>query len=108
MDKSSSLAALAALKRAGCRQIVFKYCSTFDSTPTGNIGPVAEALARTLDARAVVMCPAFPANGRTVYQGTLFVGDRPLAEQMLSKRRRATRHQRLQALKTRELLDHVE
>lgn len=75
-----SLAALAALKRAGCRQIVFKYCSTFDSTPTGNIGPVAEALARTLDARAVVMCPAFPANGRTVYQGTLFVGDRPLAE----------------------------
>lgn len=75
-----SLEALAALQRAGCRQIVFKYCSTFDSTPAGNIGPVAEALARALDARAVVVCPAFPANGRTVYQGTLFVGDRPLAE----------------------------
>ena len=75
-----SLAALAALQRAGCRQIVFKYCSTFDSTPVGNIGPVAEALAEALGARAVVVCPAFPANGRTVYQGTLFVGDRPMAE----------------------------
>lgn len=77
---AQSLAALKALQRAGCRQIVFKYCSTFDSTPAGNIGPVAQALAGALGARAVVVCPAFPANGRTVYQGTLFVGDRPLAE----------------------------
>ena len=77
---AQSLAALEALQKAGCRQIVFKYCSTFDSTPAGNIGPVAQALADALGARAVVVCPAFPANGRTVYQGTLFVGDRPLAE----------------------------
>lgn len=77
---AQSLAALARLRELGCRQIVFKYCSTFDSTRTGNIGPVAEALADALDARGVVVCPAFPANGRTVYQGTLFVGDRPLSE----------------------------
>lgn len=77
---SQSLAALAALRSAGCRQIVFKYCSTFDSTPAGNIGPVAEALAEALGAGPVVVCPAFPANSRTVYQGVLFVGDKPLAE----------------------------
>jgi len=75
-----TLAALAELRAAGCRQIVFKYCSTFDSTPNGNIGPVAEALAMALDVTGVVVCPAFPANGRTVYQGNLFVGDVPLSE----------------------------
>jgi uncharacterized protein YgbK (DUF1537 family) len=77
---ASSLAALDWLKAQGCRQFVFKYCSTFDSTPEGNIGPVAEALADTLDVKGVVACPAFPAAGRTVYQGHLFVGDALLNE----------------------------
>lgn len=75
-----SLAAAERLIEAGCRQILFKYCSTFDSTPDGNIGPVAEALAARLGTRGVVVCPAFPATGRTVYQGHLFVGDRLLSE----------------------------
>lgn len=77
---SQSLAALDWLRAQGCEQIVFKYCSTFDSTDAGNIGPVAEALARALEARGVVVCPAFPATGRTVYQGHLFVEDVLLSE----------------------------
>ncbi|MBE2276703.1 MAG: four-carbon acid sugar kinase family protein [Rhodobacteraceae bacterium] len=77
---AQSLAALEWLLAQGCRQIVFKYCSTFDSTPQGNIGPVAEALAERLGTKAVVVCPAFPEAGRTVYQGHLFVQDRPLHE----------------------------
>ena len=75
-----SLAALAWLKRAGARQWFFKYCSTFDSTDAGNIGPVAEALLGALEADFTVACPAFPANQRTVYQGHLFVGDVLLSE----------------------------
>jgi uncharacterized protein YgbK (DUF1537 family) len=75
-----SLDALAWLREQGCRQYLFKYCSTFDSTPSGNIGPVAEALSSALSAKAVVVCPAFPTNGRTVYQGHLFVKDRLLSE----------------------------
>jgi len=75
-----SLQALQWLRAQGCRQIVFKICSTFDSTPEGNVGPVSEALARALDAAGVPVCPAFPATGRTVYQGHLFVGDRLLSE----------------------------
>ena len=70
-----SLAALDWLRAQGCRQFLFKYCSTFDSTPEGNIGPVAAALAEALSARKVLVCPAFPATGRTIYQGHLFVGD---------------------------------
>jgi uncharacterized protein YgbK (DUF1537 family) len=77
---AQSMAALAWLKAEGARQFVFKYCSTFDSTPAGNIGPVAEALAIALGVKGVVACPAFPTAGRTVYQGHLFVGDRPLNE----------------------------
>ncbi|MFD1510158.1 3-oxo-tetronate kinase [Lacimonas salitolerans] len=77
---AQSLAALAWLRDQGCRQFLFKYCSTFDSLPTGNIGPVAEALADALDARQVLVCPAFPATGRSVYQGHLFVADRLLSE----------------------------
>lgn len=73
-----SLAALAWLREQGARQIFFKYCSTFDSTERGNIGPVADALLERLGARHTVMVPAFPINGRTVYQGHLFVGDRLL------------------------------
>ena len=77
---AQSLAALEWLKEQGCRQFLFKYCSTFDSTPDGNIGPVADALAEALGASKVIVCPAFPATGRTVYQGHLFVGDRLLSE----------------------------
>src|SRR3954466_9981967 len=77
---AASLEALHWLKAQGCRQVVFKYCSTFDSTPEGNIGPVAEALADALGVKGVVACPAFPAMGRTVYQGHLFVGDALLSE----------------------------
>lgn len=80
---AQSLQALAWLKAQGCRQIVFKYCSTFDSTPQGNIGPVGEALAAALGAKGVVVCPAFPGAGRTLYQGNLFVGDVPLNESSL-------------------------
>lgn len=75
-----SLDALAWLRAQGCTQFLFKYCSTFDSTPEGNIGPVAEALADALGARQVLVCPAFPATGRSIYQGHLFVTDRLLSE----------------------------
>src|SRR5690606_26131084 len=58
----------------------FKYCSTFDSTDAGNIGPVADALMEALGTEFTIACPAFPANQRTIYLGNLFVGDVPLAE----------------------------
>ncbi len=77
---SDSLAALNWLVAQGCQQIIFKYCSTFDSTPQGNIGPVAEELVKALDAKAATVCPAFPTTGRTIYQGHLFVFDRLLSE----------------------------
>lgn len=78
---TGALAALDWLREQGCSQIVFKYCSTFDSTPQGNIGPVAEALAEALGHNGpVIFCPAFPAAGRTIYQGHLFVRDRLLSE----------------------------
>ncbi|OYW68958.1 MAG: hypothetical protein B7Z40_00550 [Bosea sp. 12-68-7] len=77
---ADSLAACEALLAAGARQILFKYCSTFDSTAQGNIGPVADALARRLGAGLAIVCPAFPANGRSIYQGYLFVGAVPLHE----------------------------
>lgn len=70
-----SLRALEWLQAQGCEQIYFKYCSTFDSTADGNIGPVAEALADALGATAVIVCPAFPGAGRSIYQGHLFVND---------------------------------
>ena len=75
-----SLAAARALRAAGARQIYFKYCSTFDSTPDGNIGPVAEALLDALDTPFTIACPALPENGRSVYRGHLFVGDQLLSE----------------------------
>ncbi|MFU8881701.1 MAG: 3-oxo-tetronate kinase [Rhodobacterales bacterium] len=75
-----SLAALDWLRAQGCTQFLFKYCSTFDSTHEGNIGPVAEALADALGARHVLVCPAFPAAGRSIYQGHLFVADHLLNE----------------------------
>jgi 3-dehydrotetronate 4-kinase len=75
-----SLEALSWLEQQGCRQYLFKYCSTFDSTPEGNIGPVAEALLEALGAPAAIVCPVFPATGRTLYMGHLFVGERLLSE----------------------------
>jgi len=75
-----SLAALTWLQAAGCRQIFSKYCSTFDSTDDGNIGPVADALIAALGCGFATACPAFPANARTVYQGHLFVGYALLSE----------------------------
>ena len=68
------------LRTLGTERIYWKYCSTFDSTDKGNIGPVAELLMGLLDTDQTVHCPAFPENGRTVYMGNLFVGDQPLAE----------------------------
>lgn len=77
---AQSLAALRWLQAQGVRQFFFKYCSTFDSTDGGNIGPVADALLDALGADFTVACPAFPANHRTVYHGHLFVGDALLSE----------------------------
>jgi uncharacterized protein YgbK (DUF1537 family) len=75
-----SLAALVWLRRQGCQQFVFKYCSTFDSTPEGNIGPVTDALMAALGTDRTIVCPAFPRTGRRVFQGHLFVHDRLLNE----------------------------
>jgi len=72
---AQSLDALRALEAAGCRRFFFKYCSTFDSTDQGNIGPVGDALLDALGARQAIYCPAFPENGRTIFFGHLFVGD---------------------------------
>jgi 3-dehydrotetronate 4-kinase len=73
-------AALNWLRRAGAKKFFWKYCSTFDSTPRGNIGPVAEALMEALEAEQTIYCPAFPENGRSIFMGNLFVGEQPLAE----------------------------
>ncbi|BAO89499.1 3-oxo-tetronate kinase [Caballeronia cordobensis] len=70
-----SLDALRWLRAQGCRQFIFKYCSTFDSTDQGNIGPVADALLDELGDDFTIACPAFPENGRTIFRGNLFVGD---------------------------------
>ena len=75
-----SLASLDWLRAHKAERIYFKYCLTFDSTARGNIGPVADALLDALGDDFTLFCPAFPANGRTVYKGNLFVGDVPLAE----------------------------
>lgn len=75
-----SLAALRWLQGQGARQIYFKYCSTFDSTPAGNIGPVTEALMDALGCDFTIATPAFPDNQRTVFKGYLFVGERLLNE----------------------------
>lgn len=77
---AQSRQALAWLLAAGAQQVYFKYCSTFDSTSAGNIGPVAEALMEALGTDFTVATPAFPDNGRTVFKGHLFVGDQLLSE----------------------------
>jgi uncharacterized protein YgbK (DUF1537 family) len=77
---AQSLAALAWLRARGAVQILFKYCSTFDSTERGNIGPVSEALLEALGADFTIACPALPENGRSIYLGHLFVGDQLLSD----------------------------
>ncbi|TKC81263.1 four-carbon acid sugar kinase family protein [Trinickia terrae] len=81
--------ALTWLRAQGCRQFLFKYCSTFDSTGAGNIGPVTDALLDTLaigdDRGFTIACPVFPENGRTLYRGHLFVGDTLLNESGMEK-----------------------
>ena len=77
---SVSLAALRFLQGQGAERFYFKYCSTFDSTPAGNIGPVTDALLGALGEDFTVICPALPVNGRTTYRGYLFVEDVPLHE----------------------------
>ncbi len=75
-----SLAALAWLQQQGCDRFYFKYSSTFDSTEHGNIGPVTDALLAALGETQTVISPSLPVNGRTVYQGYLFVADQLLSE----------------------------
>ncbi|WP_353430183.1 3-oxo-tetronate kinase [Paracoccus denitrificans] len=75
-----SLASARVLRARGARQLYFKYCSTFDSTAEGNIGPVTDALLDLIGETRTVACPAFPQNGRTVYQGHLFVGSQLLSD----------------------------
>ena len=87
-----SVKSLDALLAHGARQIIFKYCSTFDSTHTGNIGPVADALMQRLAIDFTIACPAFPANKRTLYFGHLFVdgqllGDSPMKDHPLTPMR---------------------
>jgi uncharacterized protein YgbK (DUF1537 family) len=77
---AQSVAAARWLRAQGARQIYFKVCSTFDSTAHGNIGPVTEALIDETGADFVVVTPAFPENGRTVFKGHLFVGDLLLSD----------------------------
>lgn len=75
-----SLAAVRYLKEAGASQIYSKYCSTFDSTPKGNIGPIADAIMEYLQVPYTILCPALPVNGRTVKEGRLYVNGIPLDE----------------------------
>ena len=76
---AQSLAAARCLQDLGARRLLFKYCSTFDSTDEGNIGPVTEALLGLVGGQTIA-CPAFPRAGRTIYAGQLFVNGVPLAE----------------------------
>jgi uncharacterized protein YgbK (DUF1537 family) len=77
---AESLAALKTLQAAGCVRFFFKYCSTFDSTDKGNIGPVGDALLDALGGKQAIYCPAFPENGRTIFFGHLFVGELLLSD----------------------------
>lgn len=108
---AQSLAACEALLAGGARQILFKYCSTFDSTAHGNIGPVADALMRRLGAESAIVCPAFPANGRSIYQGYLFVGAVPLHESSMKDHpltpMRDSNLMRLMAAQTEHPVGHV-
>jgi 3-dehydrotetronate 4-kinase len=75
---SDSLEAIRWLKEQGAKQFYIKYCSTFDSTPEGNIGPICDAVMEELDVPYTILCPALPVNGRTVKKGCLYVNGVPL------------------------------
>lgn len=77
---SEALKALVWLQEIGAGTFFWKYCSTFDSTAKGNIGPVAEAIMQQLGCDQTVYCPSFPENGRTVFQGHMFVGEELLSD----------------------------
>ena len=80
---AQSLKAYQWLKAQGVSQIYFKYCSTFDSTPAGNIGPVTDALLDAIHGEGkgfTIVCPAFPENQRTIFNGHLFVGEQLLSD----------------------------
>src|SRR5659263_103676 len=82
---SDSLNALKWLKDHGTQQVYFKYCSTFDSTPRGNIGPVTDALMEAVQTKCTILCPALPVNKRTIVDGCLLVDGVPLQESSMSK-----------------------
>jgi 3-dehydrotetronate 4-kinase len=98
--RAMSAAALEWLRSAGARQIQFKYCSTFDSTAAGNIGPVLDELLDNMGVSLVVAVPALPVNGRTQYLGHLFVNGVPLAES-------AMRHHPLNPMTDSNLVRHL-
>jgi len=77
---AESLAACKWLKEQGAGQLFIKYCSTFDSTRTGNIGPIADAVMKMEEAPYTILCPALPVNKRKVRDGRLYVNDIPLDE----------------------------
>ncbi|WP_158785006.1 3-oxo-tetronate kinase [Pantoea sp. BAV 3049] len=77
---ADSLHALEWLQQQGCERFYFKYCSTFDSTMKGNIGPVTDALLAATGESQTIISPSLPVNGRTVYQGHLFVMDQLLSD----------------------------
>ncbi len=77
---AESLQAMQWLKQAGAKQFFFKYCSTFDSTEKGNIGPVAEAMLEACGGDLTIACSSFPEAGRTIYQGHLFIWDALLSD----------------------------
>ncbi len=82
---ADSAASLDALRAAGAERFYVKYCSTFDSTPRGNIGPICDLAAERTGSAITVIVPSFPANGRTVYRGHLFVDDVPLSESSMAR-----------------------
>lgn len=98
--RAMSARALAWLQSAGARQIQFKYCSTFDSTARGNIGPVLDELLERMNVPSVVAVPALPVNGRTQYLGHLFVNGVPLAESPM-------RHHPLNPMTDSNLVRHL-
>ncbi len=93
-----ALSALAFLQEAGCDRFYYKYCSTFDSTEKGNIGPISDALRAALGLSSTLICPSLPINGRTVYHGYLFVGDQLLSDSPM-------RHHPLNPMKMSKLAD---
>jgi uncharacterized protein YgbK (DUF1537 family) len=96
-----SLAALKALEGLGARQIQFKYCSTFDSTERGNIGPVTDVLMQALGVESTIAVPALPVNGRTQYLGHLFVGSQLLSDSPM-------RHHPLNPMTDSNLVRHLQ